>query len=165
MRFQSIFSRSTRDRTITGERGRRRCGVIYYYAAGICWSFNGSEDWGRASLPSLCLAEPGADSAQEYVSRSILTAGHDYFVVYDAVLRSMVKHRFSWFVRRGGEMPTIQFTCGARSPERHAADRRYCGLPGVLRRFCSDVRPSYPLFSAAFGRSCGRTAGSSGDSK
>jgi hypothetical protein len=57
--------------------------------------------------------EPGAYSAPEYVSRSVLLAGHDYFVVYDAVVEPQISHRFSWFVRRGDEMPSIQFVRGA----------------------------------------------------
>lgn len=134
-----------------GRAGEGGCGVIYYYAAGKCWSFNGSEDVGDRddgdtdfctnfgvykngefrsigenvlSRPFYDLRvgqfaelvprqEPGAYSAPEYVSRSVLMAAHDYFVVYDAVLGPMVTHRFSWFVRRGSEMPSIQFTRGA----------------------------------------------------
>jgi hypothetical protein len=56
---------------------------------------------------------PGAYSAPEYVGRSVLLAGRDYFVVYDAVCEPQVSHRFSWFVRRGDEMPSIQFLRGA----------------------------------------------------
>jgi hypothetical protein len=135
-----------------GRAGEGGCGVIYYYAAGRAFSFNGSEDVGDRddgdtdfctnfgiykdgefrsigenvlSRPFYDLGagqfaevvprqEPGAYSAPEYVSRSILMAGHDYFVVYDAVLGPMVTHRFSWFVRRGSELPTIQFTRGAK---------------------------------------------------
>jgi hypothetical protein len=47
------------------------------------------------------------------VSRSVLLAGHDYFVVYDAVVEPELAHRFSWFVGRGDEMPAIQFVRGA----------------------------------------------------
>lgn len=135
-----------------GRAGEGGCGVIYYFAAGKAYSFNGSEDVGDRddgdtdfctnfgvykdgefrsigenvlSQPFYDLdagqfaeivprQEPGAYCAPEYVSRSILMAGHDYFVVYDAVLGPMVTHRFSWFVRRGSELPTIQFTRGAK---------------------------------------------------
>ncbi|HWC98893.1 MAG TPA: hypothetical protein VG456_19165 [Candidatus Sulfopaludibacter sp.] len=54
-----------------------------------------------------------AYSAPEYVSRSILLAGHEYFVVYDEVLDASIHHRLSWFVRRGEELPTIKLTRGA----------------------------------------------------
>ena len=55
----------------------------------------------------------GSYSAPEYLSRSVLLAGHDYFVVYDAVLGSSVSHRFSCFICRGDEMPAIHFVRGA----------------------------------------------------
>jgi hypothetical protein len=42
--------------------------------------------------------------------------GHDYFVLYDAVLDQAIVHRLSWFVRRGGELPSIQLVRGAGSP-------------------------------------------------
>jgi hypothetical protein len=56
---------------------------------------------------------PSAYSAPEYVSRSVLLAGHDYFVLYDAVLNQSIVHRLSWFVRRGSELPFIQLVRGA----------------------------------------------------
>ncbi|MGH9599429.1 MAG: hypothetical protein ACRD27_06165, partial [Terracidiphilus sp.] len=127
------------------------CGVIYYFAAGKSFSFNGTEDVGDRddqdtdfctnfgvykdgefrcigenvlSRPFYDLGfgqfaeliprqEPGAYSAPEYVSRSILTAGPDYFLLYDRVLGPMVSHRFSWFVRRGSPFPTIEIVRGA----------------------------------------------------
>jgi hypothetical protein len=133
------------------------CGVIYYYAAGKAYSFNGSEDVGdRAdqdvdfctnfgvfkdgefrsigqnvlSRPMYDLGcgqfaeivprqDPGAYSAPEYVSRSIVLAGHDYFLLYDQVLNEQVDHRFSWFVRRGSELPTIKMVRGM-TPVREA---------------------------------------------
>jgi len=52
-------------------------------------------------------------SAPEYVSRSVLLAGHDYFVLYDDMFNESVVHRLSWFVRRGEELPFIQLTKGA----------------------------------------------------
>jgi len=55
---------------------------------------------------------PGAYSAPEYVSRSVLLSGHDYFVVYDRVLNETISHRLSWFVRRGSELPTIKLIRG-----------------------------------------------------
>lgn len=135
-----------------GRAGEGGCGVLYYYAAGKAYSFNGSEDVGDRddgdtdfctnfgvykdgefrsigenvlSRPFYDLGagqfaeivprqEPGAYSAPEYRGRSVLMAGHDYFVVYDEVLGPMVTHRFSWFVRRGSELPTIQLLRGAK---------------------------------------------------
>jgi hypothetical protein len=43
----------------------------------------------------------------------VLLAGHDYFVLYDAVLNQSIVHRLSWFVRRGSELPSIQLVRGA----------------------------------------------------
>jgi hypothetical protein len=54
-----------------------------------------------------------AYSWPEYVSRSILLAGRDYFVVYDHLMHEALIHRFSWFVRRGSELPTIKLLRGA----------------------------------------------------
>ncbi len=54
-----------------------------------------------------------AYSWPEYVSRSLLLAGHDYFVVYDHLMNEALIHRFSWFVRRGSELPTIKLLRGA----------------------------------------------------
>ena len=54
----------------------------------------------------------------EYVSRSILLAGSEYFVVYDAVINQAIVHRLSWFVRRGSELPSIQLVHGAAATDR-----------------------------------------------
>jgi hypothetical protein len=135
---------------IAGEGG---CGVIYFFAAGNSYSYNGAEDVGDRddqdtdfctnfavfkdgefrsigenvlSRPFYDLGagqfaeivprqEPGAYSAPEYISRSILLAGHDYFVVYDNVLHQQVDHRLSWFVRRGSELPNIKLVRGVSS--------------------------------------------------
>ena len=143
-----------------GRAAEGGCGVIYYFAAGKSYSFNGTEDVGdrddqdtdfctnfgvykdgefRAigqnvlSRPFYDLGfgqfaelvprqEPGAYAAPEYVSRSVLSAGHDYFLVCDRVLNQMVVHRFSWFVRRGSPLPTIQFMRGA-DPGQHETQR------------------------------------------
>lgn len=61
---------------------------------------------------------PAAYSAPEYVSRSVLLAGHDYFVLYDAVRDQSIVHRLSWFVRRGSELPSIQLVRGALAANR-----------------------------------------------
>jgi len=126
------------------------CGVIYYFAAGQAYSYNGAEDVGDRgdqdtdfctcfgvfrdgqfrsigenvlSRPFYDLScgqfaeivpreDPGAYSWPEYVSRSILLAGHDYFLLHDAVLHGAVDHRLSWYVRRGSELPTMKFIGG-----------------------------------------------------
>jgi len=136
-----------------GVAGEGGCGVIYFYAAGKSYSFNGAEDVGDRDVQDTdfctnfavfkdgnfrCIGEnvlsrpfydlgagqfaeivprqdPGTYSAPEYLSRSILLAGHDYFVVYDAVLHSQIIHRLSWTVRRGYEFPTIKLVRGVNS--------------------------------------------------
>ncbi|MCU1232145.1 MAG: hypothetical protein JWP63_112 [Candidatus Solibacter sp.] len=55
----------------------------------------------------------GTYATPEYVSRSVLLAGHDYFVLYDDVANQAVGHRLSWFVRRGDEFPSIELVKGA----------------------------------------------------
>lgn len=139
-----------------GWAGEGGCGLIYFFAAGKAYSFNGSEDVGDRrdqdtdfctnfgvfkdgvfrSIGENVLSKPfynlGAgqfaeiisrqdasqDSAPEYVSRSILLAGSDYFVVYDAVINQSIVHRLSWFVRRGSELPFIQLVSGANGSDR-----------------------------------------------
>lgn len=55
------------------------------------------------------VSRKGADaySWPEYVGRSILLAGDDYFIVHDKVFNAQVAHRFSWFVRKGDSFPHI----------------------------------------------------------
>jgi hypothetical protein len=133
-----------------GIAGKGGCGVIYFYAAGRAYSYNGYEDVGdrpdqdtdlcsifgvykkhefrsigrnvlTQPLYDLGVAqfceilprqEPSSYSAPEYESRSILLAGHDYFVIADWVFNAEVPHRLSWFVRRGNELPTIKLVQG-----------------------------------------------------
>ena len=57
-------------------------------------------------------------SAPEYVSRSLLLAGHDYFLVYDRVFNPELVHRLSWFVRRGDELPNIKLVRGGSGDPR-----------------------------------------------
>jgi len=52
----------------------------------------------------------------EYLSRSVLLVGSEYFVVYDAVVDPSLIHRLSWFVRRGDELPNIKLVRGG-SPD------------------------------------------------
>ena len=76
--------------------------------------------------------EPGAYSAPEYVSRTVLLAGHDYFVLYDTVLHQEIDHRLSWFVRRGSEFPTIKPVRGAsKAKESQRTDIQTAATTGV----------------------------------
>ncbi len=133
-----------------GNTAEGGCGVIYYFAAGKSYSFNGTEDVGDrddqdtdfstnfgaykegifrsigmnvlsrpfynlgcAQFAELVPREaPAPYSTPEYLSRSILLAGHDYFIVYDAVMNYTIDHRFSWFTRNGSELPTIKLLRG-----------------------------------------------------
>ncbi|MES2393654.1 MAG: hypothetical protein V4555_18595 [Acidobacteriota bacterium] len=133
------------------------CGVLYFFAAGESYSFNGSEDAGdrrnqdtdyctnfgvfkdgefRAigknvlSSPMYPLATgqfaeltsrpgPTTYSAPEYLSRSVLLAGHDYFLLFDHVAHHSLQHRLSWFTRRGSELPTITLLRGGDGDGRH----------------------------------------------
>lgn len=52
---------------------------------------------------------PQPYATPEYLSRSVLLAGHDYFVLTDRVQHPLVDHRFSWFVRRGSNFPEMHF--------------------------------------------------------
>ena len=61
---------------------------------------------------------PPQEPAFEYLSRSILLAGNDYFVVYDAVIDQSTVHRLSWFVRRGSELPSMHLLRGAGTSDR-----------------------------------------------
>lgn len=134
-----------------GVAGEGGCGVMYFFAAGKAYSFNGSEDVGDRddqdtdfctnfgvfkngefrSIGMNVLSQPLYDlgtgqfaeilsrdgktaySWPEYVSRSVLLAGHEYFIVYDRLMNESLIHRLSWFVRRGSELPTIKLLRGA----------------------------------------------------
>jgi hypothetical protein len=50
---------------------------------------------------------PQAYSWPEYVSRGILLAGDDYFLIHDRVFNPQIAHRFSWFVKKGDDFPHI----------------------------------------------------------
>jgi len=66
------------------------------------------------------VAREGNDpySAPEYLSRSVLLAGSEYFIVYDAVVDPTLIHRLSWFVRSGDELPTIKLIRGGSGDPR-----------------------------------------------
>lgn len=131
------------------------CGVVYFYANGKGYSYNGAEDvgdridqdtdfstnfgvWkngafrsiGQNVLSSPCYDLKVAQFAQitsrsgseayswpEYLSRSILLAGDDYFVLYDRVYDPQIAHRFSWFVRKGDDFPKIAILSGTQRGE------------------------------------------------
>lgn len=153
-----------------GQSGEGGNGVIYFYAAGKAYSFNGSEDVGDRfdqdtdfctnfavykngffhSIGMNVLSRPFYDlgagqfaeivprqgptqyAAPEYVGRSVLLAGHDYFVLYDQVLNKTVDHRLSWFVRRGNELPAIQLLRGyAEGKETQRTDLETEATTGV----------------------------------
>ena len=56
---------------------------------------------------------PGAYAFPEYLGRSVLLAGKEYFVVYDSVADQALVHRLTWFVRKGDALPNIQLLLGA----------------------------------------------------
>ena len=56
---------------------------------------------------------PSTYATPEYLGRSVLLAGHDYFVIYDSVAHQAITHRLTWFVRKGDEFPSIQLLRGA----------------------------------------------------
>ena len=132
------------------------CGVLYFFAAGKSYSYNGSEDVGDrrdqdtdfcttfgvykngkfCSVGQNVLSRPFYDlgpgqfaeivpregpseyAAPEYVSRSVLLAGHDYFLLYDKVLDPTIDHRLSWYVCRGGELPAMHFLRSSTDADR-----------------------------------------------
>ncbi len=58
-----------------------------------------------------------AYSWPEYVSRNLMLAGDDYFLVWDRVFNAQIAHRFSWFVRKGDDFPHITMLTGRGSRE------------------------------------------------
>ena len=56
---------------------------------------------------------PGAYAYPEYLGRSVLLAGKEYFVLYDSVSDQELIHRLTWFVRKGDALPTIKLLLGA----------------------------------------------------
>ncbi|MDR3723122.1 MAG: hypothetical protein P4K83_01365 [Terracidiphilus sp.] len=50
----------------------------------------------------------------EYLSRSVLLVGAEYFLLYDRVFNEAIAHRLSWFVRKGEVFPHIAKLRGAR---------------------------------------------------
>jgi hypothetical protein len=75
---------------------------------------------------------PRSYSAPEYVSRSVLLIGKDYFVTFDDVFNEAIAHRFSWFVGRYEEMPFLKIVRGGgRNPEIGRTDLTTVTTKGV----------------------------------
>jgi len=75
-------------------------------------------DLSFAQFAEIC-SRPGTDtySWPEYMSRNILLAGDDYFIIFDKVFNPQVAHRFSWFVRKGDAFPHITLLTGNPNSE------------------------------------------------
>ena len=72
-------------------------------------------DFGPAQYAEIVPRDgPSSVATPELVSRSVLLAGREYFVLYDAVAHQALTHRLTWFVRKGGEFPEIQLLRGAQ---------------------------------------------------
>ena len=136
-----------------GSSAEGSCGVLYFFANGKGYSYNGFEDagdrvdedtdfttnfgvWKNGAYRAVgqnVLSRPlydlhfaqfaelvpregnGAYSWPEYVSRSVLLAGDDYFLIYDKVFNPEINHRFSWYVRKGDDFPHLTSLNGSRS--------------------------------------------------
>jgi hypothetical protein len=73
-----------------------------------------------------------AYSSPEYLSRSVLLAGRDYFVLYDSLSDQALIHRLTWFVRKGDPLPNIQLLLGAfGSRETQRTDLSTASCTGV----------------------------------
>jgi hypothetical protein len=71
-------------------------------------------------------------SKPEYLGRSILLVGQDYFVTFDDVFNEAVAHRFSWFTGRWEDLPFIQIVRGSgRNPEGLKTDIQTSTTKGV----------------------------------
>ncbi len=136
-----------------GNSAEGSCGVLYFFANGKGYSYNGFEDAGDrvdqdtdfttnfgvwkdgayraigqnmlvrplydlhfAQFAELLPREGDASySWPEYVSRSILLAGEDYFLIHDQVFNPEINHRFSWYVRKGDDFPYLTLLNAAKS--------------------------------------------------
>ena len=71
-------------------------------------------DLGTGQFAELIPREgPSSYATPEYLSRSVLLAGREYFVLYDSVAHPALTHRLTWFVRKGDDLPHIQLLRGA----------------------------------------------------
>lgn len=68
---------------------------------------------------------PASTSWPEYLSRSILLVGTDYFILYDQTGTNWrAFHRFSWFVQKEDEFPDIFFVGKSRPDHWYKAETR-----------------------------------------
>jgi len=75
---------------------------------------------------------PRSYSTPEFVSRSVLLIGSDYFATFDDVFNEAIPHRWSWFVGRYEEMPFIKVVRGGgRNPEAGRTDLATISTKGV----------------------------------
>ena len=90
-------------------------------------------DLGVAQFAEIVSREgPTAYAAPEYLSRSVLLAGRDYFALYDSLMNQTLIHRLSWFVRPGEELPAIHLVRGApHSKEYQRTEVRTDATSGV----------------------------------
>jgi hypothetical protein len=58
-------------------------------------------------------ADPTSWAFPEYLGRSVLLAGNQYFVLYDSVADQALIRRLTWFVRKGDALPNLQLLLGA----------------------------------------------------
>lgn len=83
-------------------------------------------DLGSAQYAEL-LPRTGAGSyaTPEYVSRTLMLVGSDYFVTYDDVYNQAIRHRFSWFTGKHDELPLVEFVRGGgKDSERTTLETR-----------------------------------------
>ncbi|HUW30091.1 MAG TPA: fibronectin type III domain-containing protein [Planctomycetota bacterium] len=104
--------------------GDRSCGDADFCCNFGVWKNGAFRSIGRNNLTQplydLRLAQyaellPRHDSPYswpEYLSRSVMLVGSDYFVTYDDVFGDGVWHRFSWFTHAAEQLPNIQVVRG-----------------------------------------------------
>jgi hypothetical protein len=77
-------------------------------------------DLGAAQFAELAA---GPYSSPEYLSRSVLLIGNDYFITFDDVFNEAIPHRFSWFVGKYEDMPFLRILRGGgRNPDEMRTD-------------------------------------------
>jgi hypothetical protein len=88
---------------------------------------------------------PSSYATPEYLSRSVLLAGHDYFVLYDSVAHQAITHRLTWFVRKGDELPSIQLLRGAAG--NRESQRTELTTPSVAGQWFDGIGDSLAVVS------------------
>ncbi|MFW6309251.1 MAG: fibronectin type III domain-containing protein [bacterium] len=69
-------------------------------------------DFDSAQFGEIVSSRENEYSWPQYQSRSVMLAGSDYIITYDAVYSDELAHRWSWFVRESDEMPNIYMIKG-----------------------------------------------------